>query len=139
MVQLRDQTLEAVIAHQQISLLFQPQIDPRTGAIVGAEALARWAGAATPEALFKRAAGAGLSERLSRLVQRKALQAAASWEGSLKNLHVSINLLPQDLARSGYAKWLLDEIAQAGIHPNRITVEITESALLSDSQAIAKR
>jgi len=136
---MRDHTLEAVIAHQQISLLFQPQIDPRTGAIKGAEALARWDGAATPEALFRRAAAAGLSERLSRLVQRKALRAAATWEGALKGLHVSINLLPQDLARSGYTKWLLEEIDHAGIDPRRITVEITESALLSDSIAIAKR
>ena len=138
-VQVRDYALEAVLARQQISLLFQPQIDPRTGEIIGAEALARWDGAATPEALFKRAAAAGLSERLSRLVQRKALRAAAIWEGALKDLHVSINLLPQDLARSGYAKWLLEEIEQAGIKPSRITVEITESALLSDSESIAKR
>ena len=139
MVQVRDHALEAVLARQQITLLFQPQIDPSTGAIIGAEALARWSGAETPEALFKRAAAAGLSERLSRLVQRKALRAAAVWEGALKGLHVSINLLPQDLARSGYANWLLEEIEHAGIEPSRITVEITESALLSDSESIAKR
>ena len=135
----RDRTLEAVIAHQGIALLFQPQIDPSSGNIIGAEALARWNGAATPEQLFARAAAAGLSERLSRLVQRKALRAAAVWEGALKGLHLSINLLPQDLARAGYDEWLLEEIEAAGIDPKRITVEITESALLSDSDAIAKR
>ncbi|HUE78451.1 MAG TPA: EAL domain-containing protein [Sphingomicrobium sp.] len=135
----RDHILEAVIAHQRISLLFQPQIDPLNGNIVGAEALARWAGAASAESLFRRAAQAGLGERLSRLVQRKALRAAASWEGALKALHVSINLLPEDLARAGYDQWLLEEIDAAGIDPKRITVEITESALLSDSDAIATR
>ena len=135
----RDRTLEAVIAYQRIGLLFQPQIDPVSGAIVGVEALARWDGAATPEQLFERAAAAGLAERLSRLVQRKALRAAATWEGALKGLHVSINLLPQDLARSGYDQWLLEEIELAGIDPRRITVEITESALLADSAAIAER
>ena len=135
----RDRTLEAVIAHQGIALLFQPQIDPSSGNIIGAEALARWNGAATPEQLFARAAAAGLSERLSRLVQRKALRAAAVWEGALKGLHLSINLLPQDLARAGYDEWLLEEIEAAGIDPKRITVEITESALLSDSDAIARR
>jgi EAL domain-containing protein (putative c-di-GMP-specific phosphodiesterase class I) len=135
----RDRILEAVIAHQHISLLFQPQIDPVSGSIVGAEALARWEGAVSPEALFARAAASGLSERLSRLIQRKALRTAATWEGALKHLHVSINLLPQDLARAGYDQWLLEEIADAGIDPKRITVEITESALLSDSDAIAAR
>lgn len=135
----RDRTLEAVIAHQRIAVLFQPQIDPVSGNIVGAEALARWDGAASPEALFARAAQAGLAERLSRMIQRKALQIAATWEGALKPLHLSINLLPQDLARPGYERWLLDEIESAGIDPKRITVEITESALLADSDAIGKR
>ncbi|MBA3730757.1 MAG: EAL domain-containing protein [Sphingomonas sp.] len=78
----RDRTLEAAIAHQRVALLFQPQIDPATGDIVGVEALARWDGAASPEELFARAAAVGLAERLSRLVQRKALRVAATWEGA---------------------------------------------------------
>ena len=135
----RDRILEAVIAHQHIALLFQPQIEPASGRIVGVEALARWDGAASPQQLFERAAASGLAERLSRLVQRKALRAAATWEGPLKHLHLSINLLPQDLARPGYDQWLLDEIECTGIDPKRITVEITESALLSDSDCIAER
>ena len=135
----RDRTLEAVIAHQRIALLFQPQIDPANGAILGVEALARWDGAQTAQDLFARAAAAGLSERLSRMIQRKALRTAATWEGALKSLHLSINLLPQDLARAGYDQWLLEEIEAAGIDPSRVTVEITESALLSDSEAIAPR
>lgn len=135
----RDRILEAVIAHQRIALLFQPQIDPASGDIVGVEALARWDGAGSPQELFERAAAAGLAERLSRLVQRKALRLAATWEGALKGLNLSINLLPQDLARPGYDEWLLEEIDAAGIDPKRITVEITESALLSDSDSIAER
>ena len=135
----RDRALEAVIAHERIALLFQPQIDPAKGDIRGVEALARWDGAASPQDLFARAAAAGLAERLSRLIQRKALRLAATWEGPLKNLHLSINLLPEDLARPGYERWLLEEIETAGIDPARITVEITESALLSDSEAISER
>jgi EAL domain-containing protein (putative c-di-GMP-specific phosphodiesterase class I) len=135
----RDRTLEAVIAHERIALLFQPQIDPASGDVLGVEALARWDGAASPQDLFARAAAAGLAERLSRLVQRKALRLAATWEGPLKHLHLSINLLPEDLARPGYDRWLLEEIDTAGVDPARITVEITESALLSDSQVIAGR
>jgi len=131
--------LEQVIAREAVSLLFQPQIVPGSGEVVGAEALARWEGCASPEQLFERAARAGLSERLSRLVQRKALRKAAAWEGPLRSLNVSINLLPQDIARPGYEDWLLDEIATAGIDPHRVTVEITESALLADSAAAAER
>lgn len=135
----RDHLLASVIAHQQIAVAFQPQIDPVTGAVAGVEALARWTGAANAEQLFKRAAGAGLSERLSRLVQRKALSAAAAWEGPLRRLHISINVLPEDLLRAGYDKWLLDEVHAVGIDPKRVTVEITESARLTDFETIGGR
>ncbi|HET7815982.1 MAG TPA: EAL domain-containing protein [Sphingomicrobium sp.] len=135
----RDPLLEAVIAHQRIAVVFQPQIDPVTGSVAGAEALARWDVVGSADELFSRAAAAGLGERLSRLVQRKALRAAAAWEGPLRALRVSINLLPQDLARAGYDEWLLNEIDSCGIDPKRVTVEITESALVSDFDLAGER
>ncbi len=135
----RDRLLESLIAHEQIEVLYQPQIEPGTGRILGAEALARSSVAPSAEGLFKRAAAAGLSERLSRLVQRKALRSAAAWEGPLKALKLSINLLPEDLSRDGYEEWLLDEVGTAGLDPKRLTVEITESALLVDQPAVATR
>ncbi len=135
----RDQLLESLIAHEQIEVLYQPQIEPGTGLILGAEALARSALTPSAEGLFKRAAAAGLDERLSRLIQRKALRCAAAWEGPLRNLKLSINLLPADLSREGYEKWLLEEVEAAGIDPARLTVEITESALLIDQHAVADR
>ena len=135
----RDPLLEAAIAHEQIDVLFQPLIEPMSGRVVGAEALAR--SAVTPDAslLFQRAQAGGLAERLSRLVQRKALRCASVWEGPLKDLGVSINILPADISRDGYENWLLDEIGAAGIDPNRVTAEITESALLVDHEDVAKR
>jgi EAL domain-containing protein (putative c-di-GMP-specific phosphodiesterase class I) len=138
-VPVRDCLLEAAIAHEQIEVLYQPLIDPRTGRIAGAEALARSPIVPSAEVLFARATSAGLDERLSRLIQRKALRCAAVWEGPLKNLKISINLLPQDLARENFDQWLLDEIESAGIEPRRVTVEITESALLVDQVAVAER
>src|SRR3954467_15398541 len=86
-----DRMLESVIAHEQVEVLYQPLIEPRTGLIVGAEALARSTIASSADKLFSRAAKAGLSERLSRLVQRKALRCGAVWEGPLKRLRLSIN------------------------------------------------
>src|SRR3954451_7497172 len=135
----RDQLLESIIAHEQIEVLYQPQIEPRSGRIVGAEALARSAIASSASVLFARASDAGLGERLSRLVQRKALRSAAVWEAPLKGLKLSINLLPEDISRPGYDDWLLDEIATSGMDPERVTVEITESALLVDQPAVAAR
>jgi len=135
----RDDLLAAVIAHRQIAVVFQPQINPVTGEVTGAEALARWDHVAGAEQLFARAAAAGLSERLSRLVQSKALRAASAWEGPLRRLCVSINLLADDIIQEGYEDWLLDEVGAAGIDPMRVTVEITENALLSDLDSVGTR
>ena len=135
----RDLMLEAAIAHEQVDVLFQPLIEPASGRIVGAEALARSPVVAGAEMLFARASAGGLAERLSRLVQRKALRCGAVWEGPLKGLGLSINVLPADLSRPGYENWLLDEVGAAGIDPRRVTAEITESALLVDQEAAAER
>lgn len=136
---MRDIMLEAAIAHEQVDLLYQPLIDLRTGELAGVEALVRSGVARDAETLFARAQTARLGERLSRLIQRKALRCAAVWEGPLKALGVSINLLPADISRPGYERWLLDEIEAAGIEPMRITLEITESALLADRESVAAR
>lgn len=135
----RDGPLARAIARDAIAVRFQPQVDVRTGEVRGAEALARWHGAACPQQLFERAAQGRLSERLSRAVQRKALRSAGQWQGAAAELGVSINLLPEDLARPGYDRWLLDEIAAAGLPFGRVTAEITEGSLLLDKIGAAGR
>jgi EAL domain-containing protein (putative c-di-GMP-specific phosphodiesterase class I) len=135
----RDRPLEVAIAEDEIEIRFQPQIDPASGRVIGVEALARWAGVATPEQLFARATAAGLSERLSRAILRKALGVVGQWSGVLGELRLSLNILPQDLDRRGFEAWLMGEIARARIDPRRVTAEIIESALLSDRPAVAAR
>src|SRR5689334_20027273 len=134
-----DPLLESIIAHEQVEVRYQPLMVPGTGRIVGVEALARTSIARSADALFARAAAARLDERLSRVVQRKALRCAAVWEGALKDLSLSLNILPGEICREGYENWLLDEIEAAGIDPRRITAEITESALLVDEEGVAER
>jgi len=135
----RDRRLEAAIADDQIDIHFQPQIDPLNKRVVGVEALARWPDVPNPQALFARALKAGLAERLSRMIQRKALRTVGQWGGVLGDLRLSLNVLPQDLDRFGYDSWLLAEIGLAGLAPRRVTVEIIESALLLDRPAVAGR
>ncbi len=135
----RDRELADAIRRDRIELRFQPQIEPSTGRIIGVEALARWDGAESPEQLFARAEAAGLAERLSRSIQRKALRNVSGWRGPMARLRLSINLLPRDLERPGYGRWLLSEIEGAGLQPERITVEIVESSLMADSPEVAAR
>lgn len=137
--QRRDAALEQAIAEDRIAIHFQPQIEPATGRVLGVEALARWDGEDSAGRLFERAARCGLTERLSRFAQRKALRLAGAWVGPLAGLSLSINLLAEDLARESYDEWLLGEIAAAGLTPNRVTVEITECSLLADQATAAER
>jgi len=135
----RDRELERAIADDEIRIRFQPQIEPASGRVIGVEALARWDGEADPQALFARATAHGLGERLSRTVQRKALRIAGRWRGERRELRLSINLIADDLMRDGYVGWLLGEIVAAGLSPERVTVEITESSLIEDQPAAAAR
>ena len=135
----RDRELERAVRRDEIELRFQPQIEPASGRIAGVEALARWSAVESPEQMFARADAAGLSERLSRAIQRKALRTFATWRGPLADLNLSINLLPRDLDRPGYEQWLLAEIAEAGLKPDQVTAEIVESSLMADSLEVAGR
>jgi EAL domain-containing protein (putative c-di-GMP-specific phosphodiesterase class I) len=128
-----------LIGEETVGLAFQPLWSVASGAMIGVEALARGPGGLAPEALFSAASAEGLGERLSRTVQRKALRAVSGWTGPLGQLRLSLNLLPEDLARPGFERWLLDEIAAAGLSPERITAEITESSLIADPVAAAAR
>jgi EAL domain-containing protein (putative c-di-GMP-specific phosphodiesterase class I) len=131
--------IERALAENSTEILFQPIIGLPRGRAVAAEALARLPGFTDAEQLFARARSARLAERLSRHIQRRALGLAAAWDGPLARLGISLNLLPEDLARPGYDVWLLAEIERAGIDPARVTVEITEQALIEDAAAVAKR
>ena len=136
---IRDLMLEGAIAHEQIEVLFQPLIEPTTGRIVGAEALAR-----SPIVPMRKRCLRGLRRRGSKSGFRAwfnerpcaLLRFGKARSGTSR---ISINLLPQDLARQNFEQWLLEEISNAGINPKRVTVEITESALLLDRPAAAER
>jgi EAL domain-containing protein (putative c-di-GMP-specific phosphodiesterase class I) len=134
-----DLALETLLAEDRVTIAYQPQLSVATGEVIGVEALARDPGGMTPDTMFARAAAAALGERLSRAVQRKALREMANWTGPLGKLRLSLNLLPEDIARPGYERWLLDEIAAVGLRPERVTAEITESSLIADPVAAAAR
>ena len=117
----------------EIAVLFQGQHEAGSGAIVGAEALARWEhpqlGRMGAEALFAIAARAEQTVSLSRQIARRALALAAEWP---RPIGLSLNVTPADLAAGTFAEELEGLVAAARIDPERITLEITEQALLAE-------
>ncbi|MEO6535731.1 MAG: EAL domain-containing protein [Sphingomicrobium sp.] len=134
-----DPELAAVVAEHRLQTVFQPQFDLSSGKLVGAEALARMPGDDDAEGLFERAAAAGLAERVSREMQREALRLTAGFGSELDGLGISINILPQDIARASYPDWLAGEIERARVDFGRITIELTEEAVVGDIAAVAAR
>lgn len=137
--------LHRAIERDEITLLFQPQV--RVGAqegddrIVGVEALARWdhpqLGSLGADPLFAAAERADLGLALSDHIQRLALASAAAWPAALAHLDLALNITAADIARAGFADALLARVVASGFAAARLTVEITETALIADLEAAA--
>lgn len=138
-----EQDIVQAIERDEIVVLFQPQFAVETGRITGAEALARWQhpqygeiGAGT---LFALADKADFTRALSRHIRQRAMQHAARWTGPLAPLRLSLNVTAEDLGEKGFAKRELAMLAEAGFNPRRLTLEMTEQALVPDLKRAAAR
>ncbi len=133
--------LPQAIARGEIAILFQPQVRIADGRITGAEALARWEhpahGGLGADLLFAAAERGGLELALSAHVQCLALSSAAGWPGSLTGLDLSLNVTAGDLAQPEFASALFDRIGATGFAAERLTIEITETALIANLHAAA--
>lgn len=122
-----------------ISLRFQPQFALADDALIGAEALVRWdqplLGDIGGEALLRIAARADLTTQLTRKVIEAALDAVRDWPEGLK---CSINITAADLAVVRFPDDLLRMVEERGVDPARLTLEITEQALLGDLDLAAR-
>ncbi|MGQ3211749.1 putative bifunctional diguanylate cyclase/phosphodiesterase [Shinella sp.] len=115
----------------EMHLVFQPMVDADTNGIFAYEALARWESPAlgpVPPGVFIRAAEhAGIIGRLTEVLMRKALEAAQTWPAHIR---LSINLSARDVVSNKTVDALLDIIADSGVDPKRLDVEVTETAVM---------
>lgn len=122
----------------EIAVLFQPQYDVASGAITGAEALARWEhprfGLIAAETLFAVADRGDLVAQLSRHIARAALALAARWPAALG---LSLNITAEDFAAGDVTRRFDSLLAETGFDPAALTLEITEQALIGDFDASA--
>ena len=103
---------------------------------MGVEALARWRhpqlGELGAVPLFATAARSDFVVQLSSHVQQRALQIAAAWPERMNKLRLSVNVTAADIARPNFVADFLDRVDAAGFPRDRLTVEVTESGLISD-------
>ena len=134
----RMEEIDAALRERQVEILFQPQYACADGSLVGAEALSRWnhprLGRIGAEALFDMAERAGEASRLTRHIAARALARAAKWPADLR---LSLNVTPADLHEHDFADAIADAVREAGFDPSRLTLEITEQALVEDVERSA--
>lgn len=130
--------LRDAIARDQLSLVFQPIVRQETLEVVGFEALCRWQseehGSIPPSVFIPIAEESSLIHELSDWVVPRALEACKAWPTQ----YVSINFSPRQFHRPGLAARIQDAAYHAGVLPNRVQIEITESTLFEDTAKAAE-
>ncbi|MCH4151961.1 MAG: EAL domain-containing protein [Sphingobium sp.] len=131
--------LRDALARDGLTLSYQPIIELASGGVIGFEALARWQdqdlGVVSPADFIPVAEESGLIVQLGRWAVHEALHQMACWDvrhGAEVPLKVSVNLSSIQIARDDVAAMVADALELNAMHGSRLTIELTESALVDD-------
>ncbi|RJX70463.1 bifunctional diguanylate cyclase/phosphodiesterase [Vibrio sinensis] len=131
--------LQKALQQNGLEVWYQPKVNARDFSINGAEALIRWKhpveGYISPGAFIPVAERAGLIEHLGRVVMREVFSTVKRWklQGILPG-RVAINLSPEQFGNPKLIDYMEKLLRTTELDPNCITFELTESAVMSDSE-----
>jgi diguanylate cyclase (GGDEF)-like protein len=133
--------LREAIEQEQLFLLYQPLIDLSTETITGVEALIRWRhperGLVSPGDFIEVAEASGLIVDIGRWVLRTGCRQAAAWQARGRRLGMAINVSAVQLDDSRLVGDVADALADSGLDPALLTLEITETTLMRDAEGAA--
>jgi diguanylate cyclase (GGDEF)-like protein/PAS domain S-box-containing protein len=135
--------LRRAIVDGELSLLYQPQVELRYGALQGVEALLRWEsatlGQVSPAEFVPVAEQSGQILAIGEWVLRTACTQAAAWQREgFAHLRVHVNVSAAQLARDDLAERVQAILLETGAKPNLLGIEITESMLATDVAKAAR-
>ncbi len=132
--------LADAIAQDQLHLAYQPLIDLKTRRIAACEALARWThpelGPIRPDEFISLAEEVGMVSAITRWVLRTAAQECARWP---EPIAVSVNVSGRDLRGDGLDQLVSQALGASGLPPERLEIEVTETALIEERVVAARR
>jgi diguanylate cyclase (GGDEF)-like protein/PAS domain S-box-containing protein len=136
--------LHHALAADELRLYYQPIVDLRSGAVVGVEALVRWQhpkrGMLVPDQFIRVAEECGLVVPVGAWVLAEACRQTAEWNrmavvADRCPIEVNINISPRQLSSPDFVDTVAAAIADGGIDPAAICLEITEGMLMHDEHA----
>ena len=132
--------LRKAIEEDALSLVYQPQFSCETGRMIGVEALARWIhpvdGEISPIEFVPVAEDSELIVALGRWVLRRACRDAARWNTEPGvELHVAVNVSARQLREADYSQDVMAILADSGLSPHLLELELTESQLMANMTA----
>jgi len=134
--------LRQAVEHEDWVLHYQPVVDLSDGRMVGAEALVRWqdagGGIVAPGEFIPVAEELGLIEAIGEWVLDEMAHRHRSWTDAGLGLDVSFNLSPRQLWAPHLAEKMLATLHGAGVTPQSVVVEITESIAMADPDRTQK-
>jgi diguanylate cyclase (GGDEF)-like protein len=137
-----ERQLRRAVQEGDFRLLYQPQVDMRSGEIVGLEALLRWDhpthGLIEPGEFLWLAEETGLINKIGDWVLEETCRQAAQWREagpSRTPLRVCVNLSARHHARPGLVATVRQIVGEAGIDPSSLCLGITERVVMSDEEA----
>lgn len=124
----------------QISVLYQPQLDLSSRTVHGAEALIRWThpefGKVSPAIFIEIAEANGFVEQLGNWVLLQACRDAMTW---CQPIRVAVNVSPLQFVRGDIISAIVTALESSGLPPARLQVEITESTFLDKSDMLIEK
>ncbi|MBR0717405.1 PAS-domain containing protein [Bradyrhizobium liaoningense] len=127
--------LRGALEAREFHLVFQPQVRLDTSELTGFEALLRWKhpvrGMVSPAEFIPIAEETGLIIPIGEWVLRAACATAAGWPDSMT---IAVNLSPVQFRSRGLVAMVTNALAEAGLPPQRLELEVTETALLDDNE-----
>ncbi len=134
--------LERALERGEFALVYQPIMNLETNRIAGVEALVRWnhprRGLVGPTDFIPVAEETGLIVPLGRWVLERACWQAKTWQnGTFEHLTMSVNVSARQIQEPAFVQEVADVLAATGLAPERLTLELTESVLMQDVDAIA--
>ncbi|WP_415918444.1 putative bifunctional diguanylate cyclase/phosphodiesterase, partial [Xylanivirga thermophila] len=127
----------SAVEKREFSLYYQPQVDIKTGKIVGAEALIRWThskrGAISPADFIPIAEQGGLIEKIDKWVIKEVFGQKKIWDKKgYKDVELSLNISAKTLVYGDLIEYIKSLIGCIDVSKDYICFEITETALLND-------